>query len=393
MNPILHAHGSEIQAKIAGATFFASPERAALGVVQQQLLEFSAHAGLMEVLNATAEIIFILNPDRQVVFLNSEAVEALGLDASTECIGRRFGEIADCIHAHEMPGGCGTSRACSQCGQARAILTSLKGTTSEEECRITRSGQRESLDLLVRSVALDITGGRYLVLTIRDISDMKRRQSLERIFFHDILNTAGSLSGYAELLVDAKGRDIDEFQATIQSLADQVLEEIQAQQNLVLAEHGELTPVMRPVTTDSLIRSTARRFERMAEAQGKSIRIAPMEERLVVCSDEVLLRRVLGNMVKNAVEATRTGAAITIGCSVNGSRARFWVQNAESMTQSVQLQVFKRSFSTKGSNRGLGTYSMKLLVERYLGGQVMFESSKERGTIFCADIPLSPAIN
>jgi signal transduction histidine kinase len=240
---------------------------------------------------------------------------------------------------------------------------------------------------------MNIAGGHYLVVTVRDISDQKRRRSLERIFFHDILNTAGSLSGYAELLVDATGRDIDEFRATIQNLADQILEEIQAQQSLAMAEHGELKPIMRPLTTDHLIRTTVRKFERTAEAQGKSIRIVPMEERLVVFSDEVLLRRVLGNMVKNAIEATRTGTAVTIGCSMIGSRARFWVQNPEVMTQDVQLQVFQRSFSTKGRDRGLGTYSMKLLVERYLAGQVGFESSMERGTVFCADIPLSPALN
>lgn len=34
----------------------------------------------------------------------------------------------------------------------------------------------------------------------------------------------------------------------------------------------------------------------------------------------------------------------------------------------VQLQIFNRSFSTKGKGRGTGTYSMKLLTKRYLKG-------------------------
>ncbi|MCP4426270.1 MAG: ATP-binding protein, partial [Chloroflexi bacterium] len=58
------------------------------------------------------------------------------------------------------------------------------------------------------------------------------------------------------------------------------------------------------------------------------------------------------------------------------------------MPRDVQLQVFQRSFSTKGSGRGLGTYSMKLLSERYLDGRVSFQSSLAEGTIFIGMYPL-----
>ena len=39
-----------------------------------------------------------------------------------------------------------------------------------------------------------------------------------------------------------------------------------------------------------------------------------------------------------------------------------------------------RSFSTKGTQRGLGTYSMKILGEKHLGGVVDFETSVNKGT-------------
>ncbi|MFQ5559388.1 MAG: sensor histidine kinase, partial [Nitrospinota bacterium] len=53
-----------------------------------------------------------------------------------------------------------------------------------------------------------------------------------------------------------------------------------------------------------------------------------------------------------------------------------------------QKQVFMRSFSTKGKNRGIGTYSMQLLSENYLQGRVYFSSSPEAGTDFVAEFPL-----
>jgi sensor histidine kinase regulating citrate/malate metabolism len=64
------------------------------------------------------------------------------------------------------------------------------------------------------------------------------------------------------------------------------------------------------------------------------------------------------------------------------------VHNTTFMPQHVQLQIFNRSFSSKGKGRGLGTYSMKLLSERYLSGTVSFESAKEQGTTFYAQYPL-----
>ncbi|MCP4457600.1 MAG: sensor histidine kinase, partial [Cytophagales bacterium] len=52
----------------------------------------------------------------------------------------------------------------------------------------------------------------------------------------------------------------------------------------------------------------------------------------------------------------------------------------------VQNQLFKRSFSTKGAGRGFGTYSMKLLGEKYLNGKVWFESTIKDGTTFYIEI-------
>jgi sensor histidine kinase regulating citrate/malate metabolism len=51
------------------------------------------------------------------------------------------------------------------------------------------------------------------------------------------------------------------------------------------------------------------------------------------------------------------------------------------------LQLFQRSFSTKGEGRGLGTYSIKLLTERILNGKVSFTSSMDDGTTFRVLIP------
>jgi len=90
----------------------------------------------------------------------------------------------------------------------------------------------------------------------------------------------------------------------------------------------------------------------------------------VVWTDRRLLLRVLGNMLKNGLEATAKGNTVAMDCRDPEKEVVFAVQNPEVMPQEVQLQVFQRSFSTKGQpGRGIGTYSIKLLAEQYLGGK------------------------
>ena len=64
------------------------------------------------------------------------------------------------------------------------------------------------------------------------------------------------------------------------------------------------------------------------------------------------------------------------------------MHNPSVMPRDIQLQVFQRSFSTKGSGRGLGTYSVRLFTEKYLGGSISFRSAEGEGTTFRVTLPL-----
>ena len=95
----------------------------------------------------------------------------------------------------------------------------------------------------------------------------------------------------------------------------------------------------------------------------------------------------MGNMLKNALEATPNGGTVTLGCRILENNIQFSVHNPGFIPRDVQLQIFQRSFSTKAPNRGTGTYSMKLLSS-FLSGTVVFSTSEEKGTVFMASYPL-----
>jgi sensor histidine kinase regulating citrate/malate metabolism len=94
-------------------------------------------------------------------------------------------------------------------------------------------------------------------------------------------------------------------------------------------------------------------------------------------------------MLKNAREASGRGDTITVSIESGGGYVQVMVHNPAVMPPEVCSQVFQRSFSTKGAGRGLGTYSMKLLANRFLGGDVTFRSEEGFGTGFTLKVPAS----
>ena len=155
------------------------------------------------------------------------------------------------------------------------------------------------------------------------------------------------------------------------------------------AENGELNLNLKTVNTRLILEELAALYTKHDIAKDKYLLIDPCTQSAEMVTDCVLLSRVLGNLVKNALEASDAGESVTLGCYVDSGKVSFRVHNPTYILPEIQLQIFQRSFSTKGTGRGLGTYSIRLLTERYLKGKVAFTSSQIEGTRFIAEYPLA----
>ena len=371
------------------ATEFAPAERASDDVIQRQADLVARQPLIAELLNSVLNYVLILNQERQIVFASKNVLELVPGATLKDVLGKRPGEAMGCIHPDPSTGGCGTTAFCSECGAVKSILTSLAGRRDCEECRMIRlvGAEKQAMDLLVACTPLMIEGETYSLAAIADISHEKRRRALERVFFHDVINSAGGLQGYVKLMERNAPDDIREQVQMLDAGVRHVLEEIVAQRDLVAAEQSELAVDPEPLKTRTVLENVVRLYADHPAADDRTLRVDPKSASQDIVSDSRLLRRVLGNMIKNALEASRPGQVVTAGCAEEGNGVRFWVHNPTFMPANVQLQVFNRSFSTKGSGRGLGTYSIKLLVERYLKGKAGFTTSEEDGTTFFVILP------
>ncbi len=367
-------------------TLFAPAERRSADEVRQESEEAARLPLLSECLDAIPDAVLVLNAQRQVILANRALLDITGGDPA-QVIGRRPGEILDCVRAFENVAGCGTTEFCQTCGAVRAILSGLGGRKDIQECRIMRRSG-EALDLRVTASPFAQGKNAGVIFAVQDISHEKRRQALEHIFFHDILNIAGTVMGYAELLENpAFGLDTPTITDVICRASVRMIDEIRNQQALLAAENGELIARLGPLNSLVVLRNVKSFYDGHLAAQDRQIVIAASAEPLIFDSDQLLLERVLGNLVKNALEASNPGDTVTLACGPAGEQVWFEVHNPACMPREVQLQVFQRSFSTKGKGRGLGTYSVKLLTERYLCGTVKFTSSPQAGTRFRVSYP------
>jgi signal transduction histidine kinase len=375
-------------ARNSKSTRHAPAERADGRVLTQQSNLISNQALLVDVLNAVSTQVVILNKERQIVFGNKAFLGLLGKEELAEITGLRVGEAIGCVHSDESDGGCGTTAFCKMCGAVNAMLSAQNGKTDTQECRIIQKEESKALDLRVMASPFRVVGEEFTVFSILDIADEKRRDVLERIFMHDLMNTAGGLRGFTRLLTTASEEDLSRFSLIVDKLAEKLVDEIEAHKQLKQAENADLEIQVKNINSLDLLKELQLIYRNHEVAGNRYIQIDPVAGEYQLSSDESLLKRVIGNMIKNALEAVKHGESVTLSCSKNENKIRFTVHNPGELSREASLQVFQRSFSTKGSGRGLGTYSMKLLSEQYLQGKVGFSSSPEEGTLFFAEYPV-----
>ena len=373
-------------------TFFAPAEREDLDIIKERTEGISNSGNIQFILNAIPEVAAILNKERQIIFSNNSLLNFLGVLDQNGIMGLRPGEALNCVNSDLTKAGCGTSENCKYCGAVNAILESQEKMISvTKECRITTKTKdaHEYLDLKVTSTPFQFENNTYSILSVDDISDYKRRKILEKIFFHDIINLTGGLTGFVELLKDTTDpKEINNYIGVVDKLSNEILEEIIYQRTLSSAENNDLEVKTDYFNSAIMLKEAAQYIEQHAIARNKAIIIDQNIANIDLNSDETLLKRVIINMLKNALEATDKFSSVNLNSYIEDKMIIFSVTNKGVIPRDIQLQIFQRSFSTKGVNRGLGTYSIKLLTERYLNGKISFISTPENGTTFYIKIPL-----
>ncbi|MBI5543573.1 MAG: HAMP domain-containing histidine kinase [Deltaproteobacteria bacterium] len=339
--------------------------------------------------------VVVLNARRQIVALSLQRLLSTPEEEAHQAVGKRLGEALECSFARDTPAGCGTADACRYCGALRTILACQSSASATEgDLQISARNGTLPLELHLRATPVEVGGYHFTVLAMRDVRDELRRRALEQIFFHDLLNTFTPLATWSRVLRAGPRERMQEAGERVARLVGRVESEIRGQRTLLLAESGTLGLTPEPLGTSDVLRELVAGFDMHPLTVRRTLQLEDSPE-IEIETDRSLLLRVLTNMATNALEATPEGGCVRAWCQGPEAGApwecSFHVHNEGQLPPDVARRVFQRSFSTKAQKgRGLGTYGMKLLGERYLGGQVSFDSREREGTTFVLRLPRRP---
>ena len=365
--------------------------RAVPGELARQLAVAAESPVVDALLRGGASAMAVLNAERQVVAVNDAYLALAGVQRPRDVLGLRPGEGVRCIHAAEGPDGCGTGPACSSCGAAIALLVAgHRGRVAERDCSLAArgpDGREVDLEIRVRAAPLSVDGEPFLLFTLTDVSAAHRREAMERAFLHDLGNLVCGLHG-AVLALDWREAPPDAVQ-DVELLTDELVSAVRAHR-LLLEERPAATHAdLRDVDLAAVAETLRKAVQHHPAAVGKTIDVSVRAPAgAIVRTEPTLLRRVVVNMLVNALEATRPGGAVRLDVSDGRDGTAFRVWNPGAIPAAVVPRVFQRYFTTKpGLGRGQGTYAMKLFGEAYLGGTVRFDTSPRDGTTFEVLLP------
>lgn len=373
------------------ATYFAPAKRSDADELRDDIKIITESSLISTLMNTIGGLLAILDEHRQIVALNQALLDSLGISRVEDILGCRPGEAIGCIHAHEAPNGCGTTKSCRTCGAVIAIISSLQFDKPVEDiciAEVEKNGIKDDLYLGVRAAPMTLSGRRFVLLFLQDLSAQHKLATLERVFFHDMNNALTGLLGYVELL-KYKSPDLNRKAVQmVTTISQNVYREVALQQALSTKDFEQIELKQEEVSPHALLEELCDSLKQHGSALGKKIIVAPSKVSRDIITDRYLIIKILTNMMLNALEASEKGGSVAIAVEQHHGCSIFSVHNSAVIPGHIQNRIFTKNFSTKEKHgRGLGTFSMKLFSEKLLGAKLYFTSEEDSGTYFFLEIP------
>ena len=214
---------------------------------------------------------------------------------------------------------------------------------------------------------------------------------------HDVLQPLNaahlSVSALAEVQTSDEGRKlVRQVERSLETMEDL----LRTLLDISKLDAGVVQPEVGDVSLEALFSSLRSDFLPEAEKKGLSLKFRPVN--VVVRSDRTLLRRILQNILSNALRYTRSGGVL-VGTRHRGDTIRIDVADTgcgipEDQREAV-FEEFHRGTSTLADGGLAGGLGLGLAIVRRmaaaLGHPVTFSSRVGRGTIFHIDVPIGMA--
>jgi two-component system phosphate regulon sensor histidine kinase PhoR len=350
--------------------------------LQGRLSEIARDRARMEAILSSMEDGVLAVDRRGVVTLANQAlVRSLGLE---DALGRHYLEV---IRQHEV----GTV--------VESVLR--EGSRRAEEVEIHRLRKVFALTAVPFPGEKEAPHG--ALVTFHDATERRRVDQVRRDFVanasHELRTPLTSIRGFVEALEDGAVNDpptSERFLGKIRTHADRMAALVEDLLELSRLESGERPPQWEEVLPSEVVEDVVASFSSLAERKQITLARAAGDATAVV-TDADRLRRILENLVENAVKYTPAGGRVSVSASQGPDGAAWLVveDDGPGIAAEHLPRIFERFYRVdRARSRELGGTGLGLAIVRHLaegmGTAVAVASEPGRGTRFTVTVPLRP---
>src|SRR5665647_2643884 len=320
-----------------------------------------------------------VSPERIEDFVQAQIERYI---AGNEPFLERFAEdVVIEVRANRMPDG--------------GIVTTFTDITASVEAAEALERSNETLERRVRERTEELTLLNAALAHAKgeaDAANISKTKFLAAAS-HDILQPLNAARLYVTSLIERGGGDDRRLIDNIDASLEAVEEIFGALLDMSRLDTGAMRPEFTSFRIDELMRQIELEFAPLAAAKGLDLKYVPCS--LVVRSDRRLLRRLVQNLVSNAIKYTPSGRVL-VGCRRRGNALRIDVYDTgvgipESQRRDIFVE-FHRLEQGARIARGLGLgLSIVERVARVLGCAIELNSAPGRGSHFAIAVARSNA--
>ncbi len=339
----------------------------------------AAHKSYQELFEDSIDPIFITDWNGRITQSNRPAAEALGVQKKD----LRSASIYEFHNFDEtrIAGGFYSRLTSNQTITYESVLKAKKGEVPTQ--------------VYVRQIILD--NMEYLQWIFRDITERKNldvlRDDLIGMIYHDLRSPLANVI-YSMDVLDSV---LEEGESTARSLVQVAVRSTERIQRLTSSlldiktlESGQPIVNRQETALEEIVKYAVDAVSQLAESKTQRISVVLEEGLPSPLVDADMIRRVVINLVENAVKYTPAGGEVIIGGRRAPGGVEIWVQdNGPGIPLEQQKTIFDKyaRLHSDGAGIGLGLAFCRLAVEGH-GGRIWVESGDSAGARFAFLIPM-----
>ena len=241
-----------------------------------------------------------------------------------------------------------------------------------------------------------------LAATINDLlsrleSSFEEQQRFIADASHELRTPLAVLRGETEVALD-KTRTVEEYQQSLLLIKEESERLSRIVEDLfILARQPVDAPaalIKEHVSLNEAVRDCARAAQVLAKRKGVKLNLQSHSPSLALHGDEELIKRMILNLLDNAVKYTPEGGEISVGLFRQNGNAEIVVcDTGIGIPETDQRRVFDRFYRVdKARSRALGGAGLGLSIVSWIveahEGQIEIESTPGRGSTFKVQLPL-----